>query len=186
MHLDEAPPRCASHNAAKPLGLASVQDVSRAVVVVRGQRVLLDAEVAALYGALTDTLHQAVRLNRKRFPKGVLFRLTRAETEALGRTAVVTEPPKHCGRTAPLYAFTVRGLMMAAHVLNSPRAVEISIYLVRVFVRLSEILASSNTEFARALNLLELQTRDHSVVDIVKVIAELMSGEPTMSERSIH
>jgi len=124
------------------------------IVSVRGQRVLLDETLAALYGATTKAFNQAIRRNRERFPADFLIELESSEWEIL-RSQIVTLRSGH-GRHRkylPL-AFTEHGAIMAAMVLNSPRAVQMSVYVVRAFVKLREVLAS-NTTLARRLETLE-------------------------------
>jgi hypothetical protein len=122
------------------------------ILVLRGQRVLLDADLAVLYGVPTKALNQAVRRNKARFPDDFCFRISDVE-----KAEVVTIcdhlPQLKFSRTTPL-AFTEHGAIMAATVVNSPRAVEMSVYVVRAFVKLREVLAS-NTELARKLEALE-------------------------------
>lgn len=95
---------------------------SGAILVLRGQRVLLDVELAAFYGVATKALNQAVERNTERFPEDLMFRLTRAETEELNRSQFVTGSQKHRDPRFPPYAFTEHGAIMAASILNSPRA----------------------------------------------------------------
>jgi hypothetical protein len=95
--------------------------------MVRGQRAILDAELAALYGVATKVLNQAVKRNVERFPEDFMFRLTRTETKALNRSQIVTGSQKHRDPRFPPFAFTEHGAIMAATVLNSPRAVEINV-----------------------------------------------------------
>lgn len=128
--------------------------IASRILVARGQRVLLDADLAALYSVPTKVLNQAVRRNKDRFPTDFCFRLNRREFELLNRSQFVTGSQKHRDPSSPPLAFTEHGAIMAATVLNSPRAVEMSVYVVRAFVRLREVLAS-NTELARKLEALE-------------------------------
>jgi hypothetical protein len=93
------------------------------IAELRGQRVILDAELAALYGVATKVLNQAVKRNVERFPEDFMFRLTRTETEALNRSQIVTGSQKHRDPRFPPFAFIEHGAIMAATVLNSPRAV---------------------------------------------------------------
>jgi len=156
-----------------------VEQISRSILILRGQRVILDAELAALYGVATKVLNQAVKRNAERFPEDFMFRLTRTETEALNRSQFVTGSQKHRDPRFPPLAFTEHGAIMAATVLNSPRAVEMSVYVVRAFVRLRELLAS-NTVLARKLNELEgkLKNHDEAIVAILSAIRELMNPPP--------
>ncbi|HMI75259.1 MAG TPA: ORF6N domain-containing protein [Steroidobacteraceae bacterium] len=156
-----------------------VEQISRSILILRGQRVILDAELAALYGVATKVLNQAVKRNAERFPEDFMFRLTRTETEALNRSQFVTGSQKHRDPRFPPLAFTEHGAIMAATVLNSPRAVEMNVYVVRAFVRLRELLAS-NTVLARKLNELEgkLKNHDEAIVAILSAIRELMNPPP--------
>ncbi len=108
-----------------------------------GRKVLLDAELAALYGVTTKRLNEQVKRNAERFPEDFMFRLSRAETAALNRSHSATGSQRHRDPRFSPYAFTEHGAIMAATTLNSPRAVEMSLYVVRAFVRLRELLATN-------------------------------------------
>jgi hypothetical protein len=123
--------------------------------VLRGQKVLLDSDLAALYDVEARTLNQAVKRNKERFPADFVFQLTAEENEDL-RSQTVISSGIHGGRRYAPYAFTEHGAIMAASVLNSSRAVEMSIYVVRAFLRLRETLASHK---ALAAKLVELEQR---------------------------
>jgi hypothetical protein len=114
--------------------------------------------------------------NAERFPEDFLFRLRSDEVEALNRSHFATGSQKHRDPRFPPYAFTEHGAIMAATVLNSPRAVEMSVYVVRAFVRLRELLAS-NTALARKLDELErkYQHHDDAIKAILSAIRELMN-----------
>lgn len=165
--------------------LASSADIARAILLLRGQRVILDAELAALDGVTTKALNQAVKRNTERFPEDFLFRLTRTETEALNRSQFVTGSQKHRDPRFPPFAFTEHGAIMAATTLNSPRAVEMSVFVVRAFVRLRELLAS-NAALARKLDELErkYQHHDEAIAAILSAIRELMNP-PAPTRRGI-
>jgi hypothetical protein len=164
-------------------------DITRAILVLRGQRVLLDTELAALYGVPTKALNQAVKRNAERFPEDFMFRLTRAEIEALNRSQFVTGSQRHRDPRFPPYAFTEHGAIMAASILNSPRAVEMSVYVVRAFVQLREML-TSNKELARRFEQLEarldkrLTEHDVTIAAILSAIRELMNP-PAPKRRAI-
>jgi hypothetical protein len=111
---------------AKRSALVPVHDITRAILVLRGQRVLLDAQLADLYGVTTKALNQAVKRNAERFPEDFMFRLTQAETETLNRSQIVTGSQKHRDPRFPPYVFTEHGAIMAATILSSTRAVEIN------------------------------------------------------------
>ena len=166
-----------------------VHDIARAILLLRGQRVLLDAELATLYCVPTKALNQAVKRNAGRFPVDFMFRLTRAETEAQNRSQIVTGSQKHRDTRFPPYAFTEHGAIMAATILNSPRAVETSVFVVRAFVQLRELLGSSK-ELARQFSNLEtrldkkLAVHDDSIAAILSAIRALMNP-PVPKRRGI-
>jgi ORF6N domain-containing protein len=163
----------------------AVEQIGRTILLLRGHRVLLDAELAALYGVTTKRLNEQVKRNAERFPDDFIFRLTRTETEALNRSQFATGSQKHRDPRFPPFAFTEHGAIMAAAVLNSPRAVEMSVYVVRAFVQLRELLAS-NTALARKLNELEgkLKNHDEAIAAILSAIRELMNP-PAAKRRGI-
>ena len=156
-------------------GTNEIEKVTQSIVVVRGQRVLLDAELAALYGVPTKALNQAVKRNSARFPPDFLLRLTTAEVGSLNRSQFVTSSQKHRNlRQTPL-AFTEHGALMAATVLNSARAVEMSVFIVRAFVQLRRLL-ESNSALTCQLDELEKKYRDHddAIAAILSAIRNLM------------
>lgn len=169
--------------------LVAVEHIARSILVLRGQKVLLDAELAALYGVNTKRFNEQVRRNRERFPTDFMFRLTTEELTALRSQNATLKPGRGQHRKYLPYAFTEHGAIMAATVLNSPRAVEMSVYVVRAFVRLRELL-TSNKELARRLRELEaridkkLATHDQAIAAILSAIRELMSS-PAPKRRSI-
>ncbi|MDE2448353.1 MAG: ORF6N domain-containing protein [Gammaproteobacteria bacterium] len=156
--------------------LVPVEHITQSILVMRGQKVLLDAELAALYGVSTKRLNEQVKRNAARFPEDFLFRLRSDEVEALNRSHFATGSQKHRDPRFPPYAFTEHGAIMAASILNSPRAVEMSVYVVRAFVRLRDLLAS-NTALARKLDELErkYQHHDDTIKAILSAIRELMN-----------
>ncbi len=127
--------------------------VERRILVVRDQRVMVDADLAALYGVATKVLLQAVKRNISRFPEDFMFHLDTAEWDAL-RSQFVTSKPGSGGRRYAPYAFTEQGVAMLSSVLNSPQAIAANIEIMRAFVRLREIIAS-NKELSRRLDELE-------------------------------
>jgi hypothetical protein len=160
---------------ARPKAAApAVADITRAILILRRQRVILDADLAALYGVTTKALNQAVKRNAERFPEDFLFRLASPEVEALNRSQSVTGSQKHRNPRFPPFAFTEHGAIMAATVLNSPRAVEMSLYVVRAFIQLRELL-TANSALARKLDELErkYQHHDQAIAAILSAIREL-------------
>ena len=135
---------------------------------------LLDAELAALYSVTTKALNQAVKRNAARFPEDFMFRLTRAETAALNRSQFVTGSQKHRDPRYPPCAFTEHGAIMAATILSSARAVETSVYIVRAFVRLRELL-TSNKELSCRFAQLEARLKN-KIADHDEAIAAILSA----------
>jgi hypothetical protein len=127
--------------------------IARSIFVLRGQKVLLDADLAALYGVATRTLVQAVKRNEDRFPTDFMFRLGSAEWLDLRSHSVTSNPVRGGRRYAP-YAFTEQGVAMLASVLKSPQAIAVNIEIVRAFVRLREAIVS-NKELTLRLDDLE-------------------------------
>jgi hypothetical protein len=155
------------------------EQIARAILVMRGHRVLLDADLASLYGVTTKRLNEQVKRNAARFPAGFIFRLTKTEIVALNRSQNATGSQKHRDPRFAPYAFTEHGAIMAATILSSPRAVEMSVYVVRAFVQLREML-TSNRELARRFAQLEtrldkkLTIHDEAIAAILSAIRELM------------
>jgi len=171
----------------KRSALVRVQDITRAILVLRDHRVLLDAELAALYGVTTKRFNEQVRRNRERFPADFMFQLSAQETEALRSQIATSNAPSQGrgGRRYLPYAFTEHGAIMAATILNSPRAVEMSVYVVRAFVKLRELLAS-NKALAKKLDELErkLKNHDEAIAAILSAIRQLMHA-PAPKRRPI-
>jgi hypothetical protein len=134
--------------------IAAPADVSRRIFVLRGQRVLLDSDLAELYGVKTMRLNEQVRRNADRFPDDFLFRLTNQEFASLRSQNAILKTGQGQHRKYPPIAFTEHGAVMAATILNSPRAVAMSVYVVRMFTRL-RVMLTSNAELARKLEKLE-------------------------------
>jgi len=131
----------------------SAETIQEAIYLVRGQKVMLDRDLAAMYGVPTKALKQAVRRKATRFPADFMFVLTREEF-ADWRSQIVTSNADRMGlRHAPM-AFTEQGVAMLSSVLNSERAIQVNIAIMRTFTRLKQMLAS-NTELARKLADLE-------------------------------
>lgn len=137
--------------------IATVDTAAHRIMMLRGQRVILDADLAVLYGTPTKRLNEQIKRNADRFPADFMFRLTPEETSALNRSQFATGSQKHRDPRFPPFAFTEHGAMMAGFMLNSPHAIEAPIYVVRAFVRLREALAGTK-ELAAKLDALEQKT----------------------------
>jgi phage regulator Rha-like protein len=166
----------------KPQSALAIPVESR-IHVLRDHKVILDTDLAELYGVTVKRLNQQVRRNLERFPADFMFQLTSKEQQFL-RLQFATSKGTHGGRRYPPYAFTEHGAIMAATVLNSERAVEMSVFVVRAFVRLREMLAN-NRELAAKIDELEqrLDTHDTSIQDLIEAIKELMAPEPATGRR---
>ena len=126
----------------KDSSLIPQEVVERKVYLIRGQKVMLDSDLATLYGVPTKRLNEQVKRNRKRFPADFMFQLTAQETETL-RSQFATSKDKRGGRRTRPYVFTEQGVAMLSSVLNSERAIQVNIAIMRAFVRLREILAAT-------------------------------------------
>src|SRR6266699_3119247 len=130
----------------------TADQLGRFIYEIRGRRVMLDSDLAVLYGVPTKRLNEQYRRNRKRFPEDFAFQLTAEEAESL-RSQIATSS-SHGGRRYRPYAFTEHGALQAANILNSPRAVQMSIFVVRAFAKMRETLPVS-PQLAKKLAALE-------------------------------
>jgi len=146
--------------------------IEKAILLVRGQKVMLDRDLAVLYGVETRVLNQAVRRNIKRFPPDFMFELTREEIMRISQT-VISSDIKYSKR---VHAFTEQGVAMLSSVLNSERAIEVNIAIMQVFVRLREMMA---THKELAFKLVEpeerLEGHDEQIQNIFEAIQQLMT-----------
>jgi ORF6N domain len=156
---------------ASDLTLAATQQIERAIHVIRGQNVMLDSDLAALYGVQTRVLLQSVRRHLDRFPDDFMFQLTKDEYQGL-RSQIVTSNGRGGRRYRP-FAFTEQGVAMLSRILNSPRAIQVNIEIMRTFVRLRRLL-ETNAELARRLDELE-QKYDAQFGIIFDAIRQLMA-----------
>lgn len=159
----------------KPVALVPVEHIAQSILILRGQRVLLDSELAVVYGVPTKRFNEAVKRNLARFPADFMFQLSTDEARALRSQFATLKTGRGQHRKYLPYAFTEHGAIMAATILNSPRAVEMSVHVVRAFVQLRDLLAS-NRQLAMKLAQLErkVTTHDQIIVEISKAIREFM------------
>ena len=162
----------------KRSNLIPIERIEKAIYLIRGEKVMLDRDLAALYDVSTKALKQAVRRNTNRFPPDFMFVLNKNEFEAW-RSQFVTSKADRMGLRYPPMAFTEHGILMLSSVLNSERAVQVNIEIMRAFVRLRQMLAS-NSELSRRLNELEGKY-DRQFKVVFDAIRQLMS--PTVSPR---
>lgn len=158
------------------VSLVPLERIERAIIMVRGEKVMLDTELAEIYGVETKVLNQAVKRNASRFPTDFMFQLTTEEAKTL-RSQIVTSNEGRGGRRYLPYAFTEHGALMLANVLNSERAAQTSVMVVRAFVRLRQWL-SSNAELARKLEAME-KKYDAQFKVVFDAIRQLMSPVET-------
>ena len=153
----------------KNSSLISVEKIERAIFLIRSQKVMLDRDLAELYGVETRVLNQAVRRNRGRFPDDFMFPLTRQEIRDLSQI-VISPGFKHAPN---VFAFTEQGVAMLSSVLNSPRAIKVNIEIMRAFVRLRQMLAT-NANLERRFHELE-QKYDVQFKVVFDAIRRLMA-----------
>ena len=170
--------------ASKPAG--PVERIENRILFIRGLKVLLDADLASLYGVETRALNQAVKRNAERFPTDFMFQLSTKELQTWRSQFVISNPGAKMGLRRAPFAFTEHGALMAATVLNSRRAVETSLYVVRAFVRMREFLAS-HKNLARRLDQHEkkLATHDQDIAGLVNTIRTLMAPPEPPKRRRI-
>lgn len=161
------------------IALISSENLASPILVIRGQKVMLDSDLATLYGVETKVLNQAVRRNIERFPEDFMFQLTSDEAERLRSQSVTSKSGRGGRRTAP-YAFTEQGVAMLSSVLSSPSAIRVNIEIMRAFVRLRQM-ATSNADLSRKLNALE-RKYDGQFKIVFAAIRELT--EPPIKKRS--
>ena len=160
--------------------ITSVEQIESRIFLIRGQKVMLDADLAELYGVETRRLNEQVSRNSERFPEDFMFQLTDEEFANLKSQFATSS---WGGRRKLPYAFTEHGAIMSASVLNSPRAVEASVQVVRAFVRLRQML-SSNAELSRKLATLE-KKYDIQFKAVFVAIRELMTPLEPKKKRPI-
>jgi len=159
--------------------LISAGQIERKILLIRGQKVMLDSDLAELYGVSTKVLNQAVKRNRARFPDDFMFQLSAAESAAL-RSQFVTSKGRG-GRQYRPFVFTEQGIAMLSSVLNSERAIQGNIAIVRAFVRLREMIASHKDLTRR---LAELENKYDAQFKVVfDAIRELMKPESSKPRR---
>lgn len=175
---------------------ARLPAIDSSIRLVRGERVILDADLAEIYGVTTKALKQAVRRNREKFPADFLFELTLTEAvnlqsadksaDANSWSQIVTLKRGKNAKFAP-YAFTEHGAIMVANILRSPRAVYMSVFVVRAFIRMRAAFADTR-ELARKLASLEqeltsrLDYHESAIVDVLQRIMALLAPPPPPPE----
>lgn len=162
--------------------LNSIERIEKAIYLIRGEKVMLDRDLANLYGVSTAALNQAVRRNLDRFPVDFMFQLTSEEITELNRSQIVIGSQKHRDPRSRPYAFTEQGVAMLSSVLRSKRAITVNIEIMRAFVKLRQLLAS-NTELARRLD--ELESKYDKQFKIVFVAIRQLMTTPDRGRNEI-
>ena len=169
---------------AKSKSIVKIGRIQQRILLIRGEKVIVDADLAEFYAVPTKVLNQAVRRNIERFPTDFMFQLSKNE-----KLEVVT----NCDHLNKLkyspvnpLVFTEHGALMAASILNSARAVEVSLFIVRAFVALRRAI-SEHKELARKIAQLERKLADHDdqIIDIIQAIKELSGPQPVPKKRRI-
>jgi hypothetical protein len=165
--------------------MTPIDGIEGKIHLVRGQRVMLDSDLAAIYGVATKQLNQQLRRNQSRFPADFAFQLTNQELAHL-RSQFVTSKPGRGGRRYTPWVFTEHGALMLASVLNSPRAVAMSVLVVRAFVRMRELL-TQNRQLAAKLADLEARVGDHdeAIATLFETIKRLLESPSPAARREI-
>lgn len=170
--------------------IRATEQIEGRIFVIRAQKVMLDADLADLYGVSTKRFNEQVRRNLSRFPKDFMFRLNDREAEILRSQIATSSSRSWGGRRYTPYVFTEHGTIMAATILNSPRATKLSVYIVRAFVRMRE-LTSTHKELAAKFQALEarierrLLAQDETIFEILAAIRQLMTPQPQPRRRPI-
>jgi hypothetical protein len=159
-----------------------IERIERKIYFIRRQKVMLDRDLAELYGVETRVLNQAVRRNIKRFPEDFMFRLSKEEMDIWKSQIVMTNKERMGLRRQP-YAFTQEGVAMLSGVLNSERAIRVNIEIMRTFVKLRQMLAS-NAQLARKLKALE-KKYDEQFRVVFEAIYKLMDVSEEKKKRQI-
>jgi hypothetical protein len=169
---------------AKKKNIVKIGKIEHRIYLIRGEKVIVDADLAEFYNVSTKRLNEQVKRNQARFPDDFMFQLTPEEK---------TEVVANCDHLSNLkyskalpYAFTEHGAIMAASVLNSPNAVEVSVFIIRAFVKLRQTI-SLNKELAQKIAILERRLADHDqqILSLVQAIKQFIAIEPPPKKRRI-
>jgi len=159
-----------------------MDDITTLIVTVRGKRVILDRDLATLYGVPTFRFNEAVKRNRNRFPEDFMYQLTGDEAACLTSQIAMSKSRRGGRRTLP-YAFTEHGTVMAANILRSPKAIQMSVFVVRAFIRMRQMLIEQRG-LARKLAELEkeltarLDLHESAITEMMRQIRQLLSPPP--------
>ena len=168
-----------------PAMFVPIERIERSIFLVRGQKIMLDVDLAALYEVETRALNQAAKRNNNRFPADFMFRLSRREIERISQLVTPSSRYAHLKFSRSVTAFTEHGVAMLSSVLHSPRAVQVNIQIMRTFAKLREII-STHRDLAQHLNILE-KKYDAQFKIVFDAIRELMKPpEPPRRRIGFH
>ena len=169
----------------KPNEIVPEERILQFIMVIRGEKVILDSDLARLYGVETRRRNEQVRRNIDKFPDDFVFEMTNEEFSNL-KSQIATSSSKWGGRRKPPLVFTEHGALQAANVLNSPQANKMSVFIIRAFIRLREMVLT-NEKLARKVDQLESRVSDHDeiLVDLIKEIRKLVETPKPGNKRSI-
>lgn len=158
--------------------------IEQRILLIRGEKVIVDADLAEFYGAPTKRLNEQVKRNKGRFPADFMFKLTPDEKSEVVANCDHLEKLKY-SKTLP-NAFTEHGAIMAASVLNTSRAIEVSVFIVRAFLRLRRLVAE-HKELSRRIVQIENHLADHDeqIIELIKAVKQLLKPEPPPKKRCI-
>lgn len=158
--------------------IVTLDQIERKIYLVRGHKVMLASDLAALYGVTTFRLNEAVKRNRTRFPEDFVFQLTAIEDESLTSQIAMSKLTGRGGRRVLPYVFTEQGVAMLSSVLKSDRAVQVNIAIMRAFVNMRRLVAT-NDEISKKLDAIErkLETHDEKFKEVFAAIRAMMAPE---------
>ncbi len=158
--------------------------IENRILLIRGEKVIVDSDLASFYGVATKRLNEQVKRNRGRFPTDFVFQLTKDEKAEVVANCDHLERLKF-SKSLP-FAFTEHGAVMAASVLNTPKAIEVSVFIVRAFIKLREFI-SGQKELQDRLSQIEitLSDNDERIIELVDLIKRLLEPEPPPKKRRI-
>jgi hypothetical protein len=169
---------------AKQNSVVPVGKIEKRILLIRGDKVIVDSDLADFYGVPTKRLNEQVKRNANRFPADFMFQLSLEEKAEVVANCDHLEKLKY-SKSLP-YAFTEHGAIMAASVLNTQRAIEVSVFIVRAFIKLREFIASQK-ELQRKISQIERRLADHDeqIIELVTAIKQLLKPDPLPKRRRI-
>lgn len=159
--------------------------IKQRIFTIRGRKVMMDNDLAELYGVATKVFNQAIKRNLERFPGDFMFKLTQDEYEELNRSQFVTGSQKHRDPRFLPYAFTEHGVAMLSAVLNSEQAVQMSIFIVRAFIKMRESLESYKDLALKIGEIEVMQVQDHAVLKSVHNVVKQLLNPPLKPKEKV-